>query len=201
MRAPHVCHGNRMFVTAVACLSRQSHVCHGNRAASHGRGHVQGGALMAKGQPAQEHIAVPPPTIGHDFSQLLHDGETADVTFHLIVDGSDAPAVRKAHSLVLKVCFLCASPDLLQLPSSVETSRRPCARRTRSCSACASSQLPSSCVLLLSCPVHLCFSSVVQFSCFFSFAAPFAFGTSRRPCARRTRSCSRCASSQLPRPF
>jgi hypothetical protein len=83
-------------------------------------GLLQGGALMAKAAAQQNKIEVPPPTIGIDFSTLLHDEDTADVTIELLPDedsrkaNDEEPASRtvcKAHMLVLKV--RCASSVLL----------------------------------------------------------------------------------------
>ena len=75
---------------------------------------MQGGALTAKGPAQQNKIEVPPPTIGMDFSVLLHDEDTCDMTIHLLndeggsgdADAGGAPRARtvcKAHKLVLKV--------------------------------------------------------------------------------------------------
>lgn len=80
---------------------------------------LQGGALQAKGAQQQNKIEVPAPTIGADFSTLLHDDDTCDVSIHLLNDPEDsepgaAPmeegaedrrtrTVCKAHKLVLKV--------------------------------------------------------------------------------------------------
>lgn len=80
----------------------------------------QGGALQTKGTTQQNKIDVPAPSIGADFSTLLHDEDTCDVAIHLLNETENAEpgaapmeeggengrtrTVCKAHKLVLKVC-------------------------------------------------------------------------------------------------